>query len=204
MSTAYKYDTPRFYSNTQWKEPKRNSAPTGTNQTFDAGQFVFLDSTGTMYLATTSPASVAGLSDTAAQAEYTGTGGYTALFGPGSPGAGSQVQPYAPGAVGHYISADNGQPFEISLRESWVGTGPSAMNGTAIGLAIDATTGIWVATTSGQKIGTILQGLAVDGSYAFASGPGGSNIYASQPMGFVSGDTGTRVVISLSAASVSP
>lgn len=208
--TAYTFDAPRFYSNTQWKEPLRSNAPVASGQTYDQGQFVVVQIDGTLAIASTTPATVSGLADEPAAALVnagpSSGGGYSDVTGASSPGAGSQVQPFAPGAVGHYVSAKNGQPFEISLKEAWpAGGGISANDGTAIGLVIDATTGLWVASTAAaQKIGTITQGLEVVGNYLLGSGPGGGNVYAQQYMGFASGDTGCRVVISLTPTSVSP
>lgn len=169
---AIAYDVPRPYSTTSEKTfPRGFGTPSGT---FYEGDFVVL-TVGVLALCSSNFLTVSGLADMNSYAQFTSLSSDSPTRGPF--GAlnqlGTTVQPFAPGAVGHFIKA-KGQLFEVSLVQSFLATYPS--NAQTVGLCVDSVSGLWVASTTASVNATIIQLLPI---------PGGGAV----------GDTGARVLI---------
>lgn len=178
---AIAFDAPRWYPDSREKAPPRrfgSIATASVSTGFKEGDFVLATSTG-LCLASAAPMTVTGLCDHDSAALYLSLSTETTVRAPFGKTNSTTLQPFSSGAVQHYIYAGQFQLFEISLNEAWLATMAGVQ---AVGISVDATSGLYIATTS-LTSATIVKPL---------DGPG---------LG-VAGDTGKRVVIQFLAANV--
>lgn len=86
----------------------------------------------------------------------------------------------------HYFVPGNGVYVEMSLVQTYAATTP----GTAFGITLDGTTGIFVADTSATAVGNIVRLMEGVPNYQTLGGTGGI------------GDTGARVLVKFNAATL--
>jgi hypothetical protein len=162
--------------------------PITAGQSYVDGAVVDLVS-GSISAVAANPATVAGVSISAANAVFTNVAGQpilSQLFGVGQ----NLGTPLFPGdqAFGFFVPFHNNQYFEFSLTTALPGT-PSQIVGSAV--RIDLISGIYVVnTTGGNQIGKVVQ-LVVQ---PINTGPGGL-----ATNGYAGGDLGARVIVEVTS-----